>query len=81
MENDTPVANQEKSEASEPRFAEVKPFPWAEILSGSTIVVTKQPAEPPKEKKEFDLAAKITDSFAIMASAATIICLTSQVKK
>ncbi|MGA9364069.1 MAG: SLBB domain-containing protein [Bacteroidota bacterium] len=51
------------------------------VLEGSAIVVTKQPAEPPKEKKEFDLGATIKDSFAIVASAATIIYLVSQVKK
>lgn len=51
------------------------------MLDRSTIVVTKQPAEPPKEKKEFDLGATIKDSFAIVASAATVIYLISQIKK
>jgi polysaccharide export outer membrane protein len=52
-----------------------------EVLEGSTIVVTKKPAEPPSERKEFDLGATIKDSFAVVASAATIIYLISQVKK
>jgi len=51
------------------------------VLEGSTIVVTKKPAEPPPERKEFDLGATIKDSFALVASAATIIYLISQVKK
>jgi hypothetical protein len=41
----------------------------------------KNPAEPPEEKKEFDLGGTIKDSFAVVASAATIIYLISQVKK
>jgi polysaccharide export outer membrane protein len=51
------------------------------VLEGSTIVVTKKPAEPPPERREFDLGATIKDSFAVVASAATIIYLISQVKK
>jgi hypothetical protein len=51
------------------------------VLEGSAIVVTKEPAEPPKEKKEFDLGATIKDSFAVVASAATVIYLISQIKK
>ena len=51
------------------------------VLEGSAIVVTKKPAEPPPERKEFDLGATIKDSFAIVASAATVIYLISQIKK
>jgi polysaccharide export outer membrane protein len=51
------------------------------VFEGSTILVTKKPAEPPPERKEFDLGATIKDSFAIVASAVTIIYLISQVKK
>jgi hypothetical protein len=51
------------------------------VLEGSTIVVTKKPAEPPPERKEFDLGGTIKDSFAIVASAATVIYLISQIKK
>jgi hypothetical protein len=38
-------------------------------------------AEPPPERKEFDLGGTIKDSFAIVASAATVIYLISQIKK
>lgn len=51
------------------------------VLEGSTIVVTKKPAEPPPERKEFDLGGTIKDSFAVVASAATIIYLISQINK
>jgi polysaccharide export outer membrane protein len=51
------------------------------VLEGSSIVVTKKPAEPPPERKEFDLGGTIKDSFAIVASAATVIYLISQIKK
>jgi hypothetical protein len=51
------------------------------VLEGSTIVVTKKPAEPPPERKEFDLGGTIKDSFAVVASAATVIYLISQIKK
>jgi protein involved in polysaccharide export with SLBB domain len=50
------------------------------VLEGSTIVVTKEPAEPPEEKK-IDWAGTIKDTFALAASAATIIYLLAQVKK
>ena len=55
--------------------------PNDQSVKGSRMVATKQPPEPPKEKKEFDRGSTIKDSFAIMASAATTIRLTSQVKK
>jgi polysaccharide export outer membrane protein len=51
------------------------------VLEGSSIVVTKKPPEPPPERKEFDLGGTIKDSFAVVASAATIIYLVSQIKK
>jgi polysaccharide export outer membrane protein len=51
------------------------------VLEGSAIVVTKKPAEPPPERREFDLGGTIKDSFAIVASAATVIYLISQIKK
>jgi hypothetical protein len=72
---------------------EQKPFLWVaipsavrfhrhpEVLEGSTIVVTKKPPEPPPERKEFDLGGTIKDPFAVVASAATIIYLISQIKK
>jgi hypothetical protein len=89
MTNSPEMPNQ-TSELGEP---EQKPFPWAEILSGvefhrdpevlegSSIVVTKKPPEPPPERKEFDLGGTIKDSFALVASAATVIYLISQIKK
>jgi hypothetical protein len=40
-----------------------------------------EPAEPPPERKEFDLGGTIKDSFAVVASAATVIYLISQIKK
>jgi len=90
MDADSPRTN---NDARQELSRDERPFPWTEILSaacfhrdpevleGSTIVVMKNPAELPKEKKEFDLGATIKDSFAIVASAATIICLVSQLKK
>jgi hypothetical protein len=72
---------------------EPKPFPWAaihsavcfhrdpEVLEGSTIVATKKPADSPPERKEFDLGGTVKDSFAVVASAATIIYLISQIKE
>jgi hypothetical protein len=50
------------------------------VLEGSSIYVVKEPSEPPEEKK-IDWGATIKDSFAIVASAATIIYLVSQVTK
>jgi len=50
------------------------------VLEGSSIYVVKEPSEPPEEKK-IDWGATIKDSFAIAASAATIIYLVSQVTK
>jgi hypothetical protein len=72
---------------------EQKPFLWAaipsavrfhrhpEVIECSTIEVTKKPPEPPPERKGFDLGGTIKDSFAVVASAATIIYLISQIKK
>jgi hypothetical protein len=40
-----------------------------------------EPPEPPPERKEFGLGRTIKDSFAVVASAATIIYLVSQIKK
>jgi hypothetical protein len=72
---------------------EQKPFLWVaipsavrfhrhpEVLEGSTIVVTKKPPEPPPQRKEFDPGGTVKDSFAVVASAATMIYLISQIKK
>jgi protein involved in polysaccharide export with SLBB domain len=51
-----------------------------EVPEGSSITVLRQPPEPPEEKK-VDWGATIKDSFALVASAATIIYLISQVTK
>jgi protein involved in polysaccharide export with SLBB domain len=54
------------------------------IPDGATITVTKKTPEPPPlptENKEIDWSATIKDSFAIIASAATIVYLISQVTK
>jgi protein involved in polysaccharide export with SLBB domain len=54
------------------------------IPDGTTITVTKmiaEPAQPPTESKPIDWSATIKDSFAVVASAATIIYLVSQVTK
>jgi protein involved in polysaccharide export with SLBB domain len=50
-----------------------------EVLDGSTIVVLKEPAEPPSEK--VDIGGTIKDVFAIMSSAATLVFLIYQVTK
>jgi protein involved in polysaccharide export with SLBB domain len=54
------------------------------IPDGCTITVTRRPLEPPPapdESKKIDWSATIKDSFAVVASAATIIYLISQVTK
>ena len=50
------------------------------VPDGSNITVLRKAPEPPEEKK-VDWGATIKDSFALAASAATIIYLISQVKK
>lgn len=49
------------------------------VLDGSAINVLRMPSEPAEEKK-IDWSATIKDTFAIIASASTIIYLISQVK-
>jgi len=54
------------------------------IPDGSVITVSRlasKPPPPPSESKPIDWSATIKDSFAVMASAATIIYLVSQIKK
>lgn len=50
-----------------------------EVLDGSTIVVLKEPPEPPGEK--VDIGGTIKDVFAIMSSAATLVFIVWQVTK
>ena len=50
------------------------------VPDGSSITVVRKSPEPPEEKK-IDWSVTIKDSFALVASAATIIYLISQVKK
>ncbi len=55
--------------------------PNDQSVKGSRMVATKQPAEPLKEKKEFDLGATIKDSFAVVASAVIMAYIVWQVTK
>jgi protein involved in polysaccharide export with SLBB domain len=50
------------------------------VPEGSSITILRRPSEPPEDKK-IDWSATIKDSFALVASAATIIYLISQVTK